>query len=154
MKTTLITLGVICLLAPGVATAKSRGFFIQGAQLTRQADGSWTGPGTLDGVAGTLKLTGPIDPTLPVTEERKVHFKWTAGKRLVAGCSYESWLARPGGRQVWGGNGQITKTSKQERKYKGLDIGIGGVTYLADLQHAQVSVRQFRTSPSYPARKC
>jgi hypothetical protein len=153
LKTTLITLGAICLLAPGVATAKSRGFFIQGAQLTRQADGSWIGPGTLDGVAGTLKLTGPTDP-LNVTTRRKIHFTWTAGKRLVAGCNYETWLARPNGRQLWGGSGQITKTSKQERKYQGVHVGVNGVTNLADLQHAQISVREIKKSPTYPWRDC
>jgi hypothetical protein len=94
MKTALITLGATCALATGVATAAS-GLFIQGAQLTRQPDGSWTGPGTLDGVTGRLTITGKIDVLNPDGRRHKIHFRWTAGKRLVAGCSYEEFFSRP-----------------------------------------------------------
>jgi len=149
MKTTLIILGAIGMLATGgVATARPPGFFIQGAQLTRQADGSWTGPGTLDGVKGTLTVTGPID-VMSFVAPRKLHFTWTAGKRLVAGCSYEQWLSRPNNRQLWGGSGQITKTSKLERKYKGVHVGLNGETNRADLQHATISVREMNPRSRY-----
>jgi hypothetical protein len=139
MKTALITLGTICVLATGVASARPPGFFIQGAQLARQTDGSWTGPGTLDGVKGTLTVTGPID-VMFFGAPRKLHFTWVAGKRQVAGCEWVQWVSRPGDRQVWGGAGQITKTSKLERKYKGIHVGLNGVTNRADLQHATLSV--------------
>jgi hypothetical protein len=153
MKTTLIILGTICVLAAGgVATARPPGFFIQGAQLTRQADGSWTGPGTLDGVKGTLTVTGQID-VMSFVAPRKLHFTWVAGKRLVAGCSYTQWLSRPNDRQLWGGTGQITKTSKLERKYQGIHIGLNGVTNRADLQHATISVGA-RSPRSRNARSC
>jgi hypothetical protein len=153
MKTALITLGATCALATGVAMAAS-GFFIQGAQLTRQPDGSWTGPGTLDGVTGTLTITGKIDPLNPDGRRHKIHFKWTAGKRLVAGCSYEEFFSRPYDRQLWAGDGQITKTSKQERKYQRVHVGVNGVTNRADPQHAKISVRAHKESPTFPARDC
>jgi hypothetical protein len=153
MKTTLIIVGTIGVLATGgVATARPPGFFIQGAQLTRQADGSWTGPGTLDGVKGTLTVTGQID-VMSFVAPRKLHFSWVAGKRLVAGCAYEQWYSRPNDRQLWAGAGQITKTSKLERRYRGVNVGLGGVTNRADLQHATVSVRAMSPRSRY-ARDC
>lgn len=153
MKTALFTLGATFVLATGVTMAASA-FFIQGAQLTRQPAGSWTGPGTLDGVTGTLTITGKIDVLNPDGRRHKIHFSWTAGKRLVAGCSYEEFLSRPYDRQLWGGNGQITKTSKQERKYQGIHVGVNGVTYRADPQHAKISVRASKGTPSFPDRDC
>jgi hypothetical protein len=152
MKRTLITLGAIGVLSAGVAIAAS-GFFIQGAQLTRQPDGSWTGPAKLDGVTGTLTLTGKID-VMKVGERHKIHFRWTAGKRLVAGCSYEQWLSRPHDVRLWGGSGQITKTSKQERQYHGVHVGLYGATQRSDLQHANISVGAYTPTPSFPAHDC
>jgi hypothetical protein len=129
-------------------------FFIQGAQLTRQPDGSWTGPGTLDGVTGTLTITGKTDVLNPDGRRHKIHFRWTAGRRLVAGCSHDEFVSRPNDRQLWGGNGQITKTSRQQRKYQGVQVGVNGVTYRADPQHATISVRAHKGSPSFPDRDC
>jgi hypothetical protein len=53
------------------------------------------GPGTLDGVTGTLTITGKTDVLNPDGRTHKIHLKWTAGKRLVAGCSYEEVLHPP-----------------------------------------------------------
>jgi hypothetical protein len=141
LATPTIRLGValfaIFVLGTGVALAHS-GFFIQGAQLTKQADGSWTGPGTLDGVKGTLTLTGTI--LLLKQETHRIRFTWVAGKRRVTGCSYNEVLTRPHGVQLWDGTGQITKTSAQERKYRGVHVSVTGPTQRDDLKHAKISV--------------
>jgi hypothetical protein len=141
LATPTIRLGValfaIFALGTGVAVAHS-GFFIQGAQLTKQADGSWTGPGTLDGVKGTLTLTGTI--LLLKQETHRIRFTWVAGKRRVTGCSYNEVLTRPHGVQLWDGTGQITKTSAQERKYRGVHVSVTGPTQRDDLKHAKISV--------------
>ena len=146
-----LTVAVIAALALpcGVAAAKQKGeFFIQGAKLAKQADGSWSGPGTLDGLSGTLTLTGAPDPaTDAVAFEsksgfHKLRWTWVAGKRSVAGCSRERIIIRPHGVLLWDGGGKITKTSAQERKYKGRKVGVYGPTQSSDPSHAQISIRQ------------
>lgn len=127
----------VLVLCTGVAAAHT-GFFIRGATLTRQSDGSWSGPGTLDGVKGTLTLTGPI--VLLQDVRHRIRFTWVAGKRMVSGCAINEVLTRPHGVQLWQGGGLITKTSAQERKYQGIHVGLYGPTQRADLQHAKLSV--------------
>jgi hypothetical protein len=140
----------------GVALAKA-GFFIQGATLTKQADGTWSGPGTLDGVKGKLTLTGTV--LLLKQEGHRIRFTWVAGKRRVEGCSYNEVLTRPHGVQLWDGSGQITKTSAQERKYKGVHISLSGPTQRDDLQHVKISVAEIsaafhKAHPDLPYNDC
>ena len=150
MRRLTVAIVVALALPVGIATAKKKGeFFIQGAKLAKQADGSWSGPGTLDGVKGTLTLTGAPDPATDAVEfESKggVHslrWKWVAGRRSVAGCSRERVIIRPHGVLLWDGGGRITKTSAQERKYKGRKVGVYGPTQSSDPSHAQISIHQF-----------
>ena len=151
LRRILIALSAVLALSAGVAVAQTA-FFIQGAKLTKQPDGSWTGPGTLDGVTGTVTVTGTI--LLLKREEHKIHFTWVAGKRLVSGCSFEEILTRPHGVQLWDGGGQITKTSTQERKYQGVHVALYGPTQRNDLQHAKISIRAFKPSKRFPGRAC
>lgn len=148
----LIALSVILALSAGVAVAAGTGFFIRGAELTKQPDESWTGRGVLDGVKGKLTLTGKVE--LLKQEMRKIHFKWVAGKRRVSGCSYVEVLTRPHGVQLWQGDGQITKTSAKERKYKGVHVGLNGPTKADDLEHAKLSIHGFKPSKAFPGRDC
>ena len=118
-------------LSSDVAVARTKGeFFIQRAKLTKQADGSWTGRGTLDGVKGRLTITGAPDPETDAVEFdakggfHKLHWRWAAGKRRVAGCSRERIIIRPHGRLLWDGGGRITRTSRKERKYLGRKVGV------------------------------
>jgi hypothetical protein len=134
----------------GVAAARKKGeFFIQRAKLTKQADGSWSGPGTLDGVRGTLTMTGAPDPSTDAVEFeskagfRNLHWTWVASKRRVAGCSRERIIIRPHGVLLWDGGGKVTKTSLKERKYLGRKVGVYGPTQSSDPTHAQVSIREF-----------
>jgi hypothetical protein len=147
----LIALSVILALSAGVAVAH-KGFFIRGAELTRQADGSWTGHGVLDGVKGTLTVTGQVE--LLKQEMHKIHFTWVAGKRRVSGCAYEEVLTRPHGVQLWDGIGQITKTSAKERKYKGVHVSMTGPTQADDLEHAKLSIGEDEHSGHSPTRDC
>jgi hypothetical protein len=146
-----LTIAVVAALAlpGGVAAAKKGEFFIQGAKLAKQTDGSWSGPGTLDGVKGTLTMTGAPDPATDAVEfESKsgVHnlrWTWSAGKRSVTGCSRERVIVRPHGVLLWDGVGRITKTSHLERKYKGRKVGVYGPTQSSDPSHAKISIHQF-----------
>jgi hypothetical protein len=147
-----LTFAVIAALAltSGVAVAKKKGeFFIQRAKLTKQADGSWTGPGRLDGVKGTLTITGGPDPATDAVEFNakggfhKLHWRWVAGKRRVAGCSRERIIIRPQGVLLWDGGGKITKTSLRERKYLGRKVGVYGPTKSSDPSQAQISIHDF-----------
>ena len=148
----LVVLAAVSVLATGVALAKSR-FFIQGAELTKQSDGSWAGRGMLDGVKGKLTITGTID--LASNEEpHKIHFRWKAGKRVVAGCSVNEILQRPHGVMLWEGNGRITTTSRMERKYQGLHVHLTGPTKSDDLSHAKISVSSYTRSSTSPAVNC
>jgi hypothetical protein len=137
-------------LTSGAAIAKQKGeFFIQRAKLTKRADGSWTGPGTLDGVKGKLTITGAPDPATDAVEFtakggfHKLNWKWVAGKRRVAGCSRERIIIRPHGRLLWDGGGKITKTSRKERRYLGRKVGVYGPTKSSDPTHAQISIHEF-----------
>ena len=148
----LVVLAAVSVLTTGVALAKSK-FFIQGAELTKQADGSWAGPGTLDGVRGKLTITGTID-LVSNEEPHTIHFRWKAGKRVVAGCSVNEILQRPHGVMLWEGDGRITTTSRKERKYQGLHVHLTGPTKSDDLTHAKLSVSSYTRSSSSPAVNC
>lgn len=146
-----LTIAVTAALAltSGVAAAKTKGeFFIQRAKLTSQDDGSWSGRGTLDGIKGTLTITGAPDPSTDAVEFeskagfRKVRWTWIAGKRRVAGCSRERIIIRPNGVLLWDGGGKITKTSAQERTYLGRKVSVYGPTKQSDPTEAQISIAE------------
>ena len=157
-----LTVAVVAALAltGGVAVAKKKGeFFIQGAKLTSQADGSWKGPGMLDGVKGTVTITGKIDPVTDAVEfgskegRSRHQWTWVAGKRRVAGCVIVQILKRPSGVLLWGEGGKITKTSANERQYQGRYVGLYGPTKSSDPTHAQISIRELG-QPGPPPTKC
>src|SRR3954468_18384169 len=133
-------------LTSGIAVAKKGEFFIQGAKLAKQADGSWTGPGTLDGVKGTVTITGKLDPATDGVQfgskegRHRLQWSWVAGKRRVAGCSINQILIRPHGVLLWDGSGKITRTSALERRYKGRRVALAGPTKSSDVTHAQISI--------------
>jgi hypothetical protein len=138
-------------LVTGVAFAKTE-FFIRGAKLTKQADGSWTGSGKLGGVTGKMTVTGKVE--VLKTKRHKITWSWKSGTRLVSGCSVNEVLTRPHGVQLWDGAGRIKKTSTQERKYRGLYISLYGPTKRNDLDHAQISIRSYTPSKKFPAIRC
>jgi hypothetical protein len=155
-----LTVAVIAVLAltGGVAAAKNGEFFIQRADLTKQPDGSWSGPGTLDGVKGTLTITGKLDPAADAVEvgssqgRHRLLWTWVAGRRRVTGCAIDQILIRPQGVRLWDGSGRITRVSAQERKYQGRRISLSGPTSSGDLTRAQISVRQ--APAGFPTRPC
>ena len=157
-RTTRLVVALFAIIALGTGAALAHnGFFIHGATLTKQPDGSWSGPGTLDGVKGTLTIKGPI--LLLKRETHRIRFTWVAGKRRVSGCSYNEVLTRPHGVQLWDGGGQITKTSAQERKYKGVHVSLSGPTQRNDLKHAKISVAAIsdafhKAHPDFPYDDC
>jgi hypothetical protein len=151
LRIVLVALSAALALATGMALAGTE-FFIRGAQLTKRADGSWTGSGKLDGVTGKVKVTGKVE--LLKTRRHKLQWSWVSGKRLVAGCSVNEILTRPRGIQLWDGAGRITKTSSQERKYRGLYINLYGPTKRSDLDHAKISIRSYTPNKSFPAVRC
>jgi hypothetical protein len=148
-KLTVGSLAAIAALAPastGVALARKKGeFFIQGANLTKQANGSWSGPATLDGVKGTVRITGTVLLLTPT--HHTIHWTWVAGTRRVAGCSLNLVTTHAHDVQLWDGTGRITKTSVAERKYQGRHIALYGPTRRDDLTHAKISIREFKPAP-------
>jgi hypothetical protein len=150
MRKFTVVLITVLALTSGVAAAKKGEFFIQRAKLAKQADGSWSGPGKLDGVKGTLTLTGAPDPATDAVEFnnkdgfRTLHWTWVAGKRRVAGCASDRIIIRPNGILLWDSRGaKITKTSAQERKYLGRKVSLYGPTKKSDPTHAQISIHEF-----------
>ena len=160
MRKLTVAITAALVLTSGAAIAKTKGeFFIQRAKLAKQADGSWTGPGTLDGVKGKLTLTGAPDPSTDAVEFNakggfhRLHWTWAAGKRRVSGCSRERIIIRPHGVLLWDSTaGKITKTSAQERKYQGRKVVVYGPTKSSDPAHAQISIAQ--PQPGRPVRAC
>ena len=148
----LVVMSAVMALAAG-AGAATRAFSLHGVRLTHQADGSWTGPATLDGRKGKLTVTGPID--LASNEQpQTIHFTWKAGKRVVTGCTVNEILQRPHGVMLWDGLGRITKTSRKERKYQGLHVSLTGPTHSGDERHAKVTVASYTPSTTFPAVNC
>jgi len=148
-----VGLAVLLAAVAGPATAtKKDEFFIQRAKLAKQADDSWSGRGTLDGVAGSVTITGTVVHLKP--EKHIIHWSWVAGARRVTGCAAEQVLTRPHGIQLWDGGGRITQTSAQERKYKGRTIALYGPTKASDLEHAQLSIREYEPGHGPPPSKC
>lgn len=148
-----VGLAAVLAAVAGPATAKKNDlFFIQRAKLTKQAGGSWSGPGTLDGVKGTVTITGTV--VLLKQQAHNIHWSWVAGARRVAGCSNEQVLTRPHGIQLWDGGGRITQTSAQERRYKGRQMDLYGPTKASDLGHAQISIREYVPGPAPPPQNC
>jgi len=143
---------VLAAVAGPAAAKKNDLFFIQGAKLTKQADGSWSGPGTLDGVKGMVTITGTV--VLLKRQTHKIHWSWAAGARRVAGCANEEVLTRPHGIQLWDGGGRITQTTAQERKYKGRQMDLYGPTKASDLDHAQISIREYEPGHGPPPKTC
>jgi hypothetical protein len=138
-------------IACGVAEAFPKGkFFIQRAKLTKQDNGAWSGPATLDGVKGKLTLTDAPDPATDAVQfdakggVRTLHWTWAAGKRRVAGCSRDRIIIRPNGVLLWDGDGKITRTSAQEHKYQGRHTAVYGPTKKSDPTHAQISVAELQ----------
>jgi hypothetical protein len=148
----LVVITAVTAFAAGAALAKSV-LSIHGVTLTQQPDSSWTGPATLDGRKGKLTVTGTID-LASNGEPHTIKFSWKAGKRLVAGCSVNEILQRPHGIMLWDGLGRITKTSRKERKYQGLHIGLTGPTHSGDESHAKVNVFSYKPSTTFPAVNC
>lgn len=148
MRKLTLAVTAVLTLTGGVAAAKSGEFFVQRAHLTKQPDGSWSGPGRLDGVTGTVKITGDLDPATDAVEfgstqgRHRLRWAWVAGTRRVAGCSIDQILIRPNGIRLWDGSGRITQTSALERTYLGRRISLAGSTKSTDLTHARISVRQ------------
>jgi hypothetical protein len=146
-----VVLSAALAFATGVALAKTE-FFIRGAKLTKQSDGSWTGNGKLDGVNGKVTITGKVE--LLKTKRHKIQWSWVAGKRNVSGCSINEVLTRPRGIQLWDGGGRIKKTSNQESKYKGLYINLYGPTKRNDLDHAKISIRSYTPTKKFRGNRC
>jgi hypothetical protein len=148
-----IGLAVVLAAVAGPATARKTDlFFIQRAKLTKQPDGSWSGPGTLDGVKGRVTITGTV--VLLKQQTHNIHWSWVAGSRRVAGCAVEEVLTRPHGIQLWDGGGRITQTSAQERKYKERKIDLYGPTKASDLDHAQISIGEYVPGQGPPPKSC
>jgi hypothetical protein len=55
---------------------------------------------------------------------------------------------------LWDGTGRITQTTARERKYKGRNIALYGPTKASDLDHAQISIREFEPGHPFPPSKC
>jgi hypothetical protein len=157
-----VAIAAVLVLTCGIAVAKKKGeFFIQGAKLTQQSDGSWSGPGRLDGVKGKVTISGKIDPVADAVEfgskEHRSRHQWTwvAGKRRVTGCAIIQILKRPNGVLLWGDGGRITKTSLKEREYQGRYVALYGPTKSSDPTHALISIRELDLArPGPPPTKC
>jgi hypothetical protein len=150
MRNHTVILITVLAITGGVAAAENGEFFIQRAKLANQTDGSWSGPGKLDGVKGTLTLTGAPDPATDAVEFdnksgfRTLNWTWVAGERRVAGCASNRIIIRPHGILLWDSRGaKITRTSAQERKYLGRKVALYGPTKKSDLTHAQISIHEF-----------
>jgi len=133
----------------GVAVAKTE-FFVRGAKLTKQADGSWTGSGKLGGASGKVTITGKVE--LLKTKRHTITWSWKSGKRVVSGCSVNQVLTRPHGIQLWDGGGRVKQSS--ERKYRDLYINLYGPTKRSDLDHAKLSIRSFTPTKKFPGNRC
>jgi hypothetical protein len=108
---------------------------IRGVVHSRGAD-RWEGrvPGP-DGSAGDLTLIGPVAlgqrPCCEGFLRANTHvlqFRWASPRGAIGGCVVNTIYRRPHARFVWDGPGRVTVATGAFARYRGREIGLGGVT--------------------------
>jgi hypothetical protein len=116
---------------------------VRAARLDKVGPTTWTGKALSPQLgAGRLTLSGKItftdtDANDPNHDTQRIRFRATFKKGWISGCFVNNTLLRPGNRQVWDGTGRVTATSAALRRYRGIELGEGGVTPADDTTYAK-----------------
>jgi hypothetical protein len=126
---------------PAAASGPKLG--VRAARLDKVGPTTWTGKALSPQLgAGRLTLTGKLtfndtDANDPSGDTHVIRFRATFKKGWMRGCFVNTTVLRPGNRQVWDGTGRVTGTSASLRRYRGLELGEGGVTPADDTTYAK-----------------
>lgn len=127
---------------------------IRGVVHTRGPD-RWEGrvPGP-DGSPGDLTLAGPVElgqrPCCEGFHQANTHvlqFRWVSPRGAISGCIVNTIYRRPHARFVWDGPGHVTDATGAFARYRGREIGIGGVSNVRLTSRALVSLRHSNRPP-------
>jgi hypothetical protein len=109
------------------------------------------GPG---GGAGTLTLSGPVAlqprPCCEGFLQANTHvlqFRWTSPRGTIGGCVVNTIYRRPHARFVWDGPGRVKEATGAFARYRGREIGLGGVSDTAATTSALIGL-DHSTRPS------
>jgi hypothetical protein len=101
--------------------------------LTRTPAGTWVGRAVSKQLGpGRMTISGIV--VFGRFTRNRVTFTFRSARGVLRGCAINSILRRPHARYVWDGQGQITWTSPQLRRYLATAGGIGGVTSIHHLR--------------------
>lgn len=138
-----IGLVVMCGSATVPASASGPKLSVRAARLDKVSPTTWTGKALSPQLgAGRLTLSGKItftdtDANDPNHDTQVIRFRATFKKGWISGCFVNNTLLRPGNRQVWDGAGRVKSTSASLRRYRGLELGEGGITPADDTTYAK-----------------
>ena len=126
---------------PALASGPKLG--VRAARLDKVGPTTWTGTALSPQLgAGRVTLSGKItftdtDANDPNGDTHVIRFRATFKTGWISGCFVNTTLLRPGNRQVWDGVGRVKSTSALLRRYRGLELGEGGVTPADDTTYAK-----------------
>ncbi len=144
-RNTAVAIGLVVIGAWATVPASASGphLAVRAARLDKVGPSTWTGKALSPQLgAGRLTLRGKItftdtDADDPNHDTQVIRFRATFKKGSISGCFVNNTLLRPGNRQVWDGAGRITASSAALRRYRGLELGEGGVTPADDTTYAK-----------------
>jgi len=144
-RNTAVAIGLVVMGAWATVPASASGpsLAVRAARLDKVGPTTWTGKALSPQFgAGRLTLKGKItftdtDANDPNHDTQVIRFRATFKKGSISGCLVNHTLLRPGNRQVWDGTGRITATSAALRRYRGIELGEGGVTPADDTTYAK-----------------
>jgi hypothetical protein len=142
---TAVAIGLLVVAGSATVPASASGpkLSVRAARLEKVDPTTWTGKAVSPQLgAGRLTLTGNItfndtDADDPNHDTQVIRFRATFKKGWMRGCFVNNTLLRPGNRQVWDGVGRVTATAAALRRYRGIELGEGGVTPADDTTYAK-----------------
>jgi hypothetical protein len=155
---TAVAIGLVVVGGSATVPAAASGpkLSVRAAKLAKVGPTTWTGKALSPQLgAGRVTLIGKItftdtDANDPNGDTHVIRFRATFKQGWISGCFVNTTALRPGNRQVWDGAGRVKSTSASLRRYRGLELGEGGVSPADDTTYAKPFGFSFQDRPGKP----